>query len=137
MVSPISARARAYVRSRATSVMAYTCRAERVLKGSTDDDTLIYTPGTRTVLFEDEPCRIWEISGAAAVTLGETEIMTQNLQISLPWDSPILKKYDEIVITDSPDQDTSLLGKRFEIQSAARAGELRATRRYQVQAVDK
>lgn len=137
MTSPISSRARRYVRQTATKVMAYRCDAERINKGGHDEQTLVYTPGTRTKILVDQPCRIWEISGAAAVTLGETEIMTQNLQLSLPWDSPVLSKEDEIVITFAPEQDTTMMGKRFEVVSAARAGELRASRRYSVKAVER
>jgi hypothetical protein len=117
--------------------MAYVCRAERAKRATYDEVTLEGIAGTREVLFEDTPCRIWEIQGAMSIQMGETDIMSQNLQLSLPWDSPILKKHDEIVITTAPDSDTSMQGKRFEILSSARAGELRATRRYQVTAVER
>jgi len=137
MASPISPMARDYVRSRATAVMEYRCRAERITPPHIDDETLTAVRGARTVLIEDSPCRIWEIQGASAVMLGETDLMIQNVQLSLPWDSPVLKKSDEIVIIHAPTQDTSMLNKRFEIVSAAFAGELRATRRYSVRAVEK
>lgn len=117
--------------------MGYTCKAERVTKPVYDEITLVGGSGSRVTLFENMPCRIWEIQGAMALQMGETDIMTQNLQISLPWDSEILKKHDEIVITFSPESDDSMLGKRFEVLSSARAGELRATRRYQVTAVER
>lgn len=137
MASPISPYARKYVRSRATAVMQYRCNAERVVPGSYDKISLVGSSGERETIIEDSPCRIWEIQGASAVVLGDTDIMISNVQLSLPWDSEVLRKNDEIVITHAPTQDTSMLGKRFEIISTAKAGELRATRRYNVRAVEK
>lgn len=137
MVSPISPHARRYVRSRATAVMEYRCNAERVVPASYDAITLIGSSGERELIIEDSPCRIWEIQGAGVVMLDETEVMIQNVQLSLPWDSEVLLKSDEIVITFAPTQDESVLNKRFEIISGAKAGELRATRRYSVRAVER
>lgn len=128
----ISAYSRSYVRSRATAVMGYGCRAERVTQGTHNETTLAYTPGSRTTLYEGV-CRVWEVSGASVVGLGDTdaELDISTTQISLPWDSPLLKKNDEIVITSAVTDD-QMVGKRFQVQSAAKAGELRATRRYAV-----
>jgi hypothetical protein len=118
--------------------MEYRCDAERLTRVDFEDGDDLTIPATsRTLIIEDSPCRIWEIQGAGAVMLGETDIMVQNVQLSLPWNSPILRKNDQIVITYAPTQDTSMLGKRFEIISSARAGELRATRRYNVKAVER
>lgn len=136
MVNPFTDRARAYVRSRATSVMTYECKVERLAAPSYDETTLIASPGTRTTIIEFSVCRVWEVQGASVVNLGETELMVENVQISLPYDTPVLKKHDEIVITNTPTQDDTLLGKRFSVISSARAGELRPTRRYAVKAVE-
>lgn len=134
----ITNRARSYMRSRATAEMSYRCMAFRSVPGQHDNVSLIYTAGATQELFDEpQPCRVWEITGAAAVTLGETEIMTQNVQLSLPWDAPLLKKNDEIEIVTSSAGDSSLLGKRFEILSSARAGEYRSTRRYTVKGVER
>lgn len=136
IASPFTSRARSYVRSRATAVMTYQCRAERPARPSYDETTLVAIPGTEVELFSTMPCRIWEIQGAQALNIGEAELMIENLQLSVPYDAPLLKKYDEIVITNTPVQDITLLNKRFQVVSSARAGELRATRRYQVRAVE-
>lgn len=131
----ISSYARSYVRSRATNVMGYECKVERVTQGSHDETTLIYSPGSRTTLYEGV-CRVWELSGASVVGLGDTDadLDIASTQISLPWDSPLLKKDDEIVIISAVTDDT-MVGKRFQVQSGAKAGELRATRRYAVMAI--
>lgn len=135
MTSPISPFAREYVRSRAAAVMSYECRAERIMPGSHDDTTLLYTTGAAEVLYEGI-CRIWEVNGANAVAMGEgVEIDMQTTQLSMPYDAPLLKKNDEVLILNGPVQDTTMVGKRFQIQSSARAGELRATRRYDVTVV--
>lgn len=131
----ISSYARSYVRSRATNVMGYECKVERLAQGSHDEETLVYSPGSRTTLYEGV-CRVWELGGTSVIGLGDTDadLDISSTQISLPWDSPLLKKDDEIVITSSVTDD-AMVGKRFQVQSAAKAGELRATRRYSVVAI--
>lgn len=129
----ISSTALNYTRTRMARVMmGYECVAERISQGSHDEDTLVYSPGSREVLYEGV-CRVWEVSGASVVGLGDTdaELDISTTQISLPWDSPLLKKNDEIEIT-AADTDNQMVGRRFQVQSSAKAGELRATRRYSV-----
>lgn len=137
MTSPITAFARKYVRSRATEVMEYTCRITREPKpGGYDEDTLIYEPdgGLAEVLYEGI-CRIWELSSAQAVVVGETDIYQQTTNLSIPWDTPVLiQRYDQVEILTAP-QDSQMVGKRYEIQTVAKAGELRATRRFEVTGV--
>lgn len=133
---PVTNRARAYVRSRAAQEMAYTCRIERVSKGGHDRDTLVYTTGSRTVVYEGK-CRIWEEKGASAINLGDSDLDISSTMISTPYDAPVAKKNDEVVILNGPSQDTSVQGRRYQIQSSAKAGELRATRTYSVTAVAK
>lgn len=133
MTSPISAEARQWVRARATEVMEYTCRITRggVPEGY-DENTLIYTPeGVADVIYEDI-CRIWEVASANSITVGDTDIYQMSTQLSIPWDTPaIVKRYDEVTILTAP-QDSQMVGKRYEIQTVQKAGELRATRRFEV-----
>lgn len=133
MTSPISAEARQYVRSRATEVMEYTCR---ITRSSTpegyDEDTLVYTPeGLAEVLYEGI-CRIWEVANASSIMVGDVDIYQTNTNLSIPWDTAaIIGRYDEVIILTAP-QDSQMVGKRYEIQTVAKAGELRATRRFEV-----
>ena len=133
MTSPISAEARQWVRNRATEVMEYTCRIERsgVPEGY-DEDTLVYTAeGVATVIYEG-PCRIWEVSNASSVVVGDTDLYQMTTNLSIPWDSPeVVKRYDQVTILTAP-QDSQMVGKRYEVQTIAKAGELRATRRFEV-----
>src|ERR1044071_9673122 len=103
MVSPISPRAREYVRSRATAVMEYYCRIERVAKGDYDDD-LVYKSGSRQTIYTGY-CRIWELSGAQAVQLGDADLDLQQTQLSTPWNAPLARKDDEVYILQAPTQD--------------------------------
>jgi hypothetical protein len=132
--SPITSLARGYVRSRATAVMEYTCRIERLERPTYDDTSLIATSGTRTTIYEGV-CRIWELASSGVVHLGEVDVTVQSTQLSIPWDtSPVPMKEDEVLILSAP-QDSELIGARFIIRSSAKAGELRATRRFAVDRV--
>jgi Family of unknown function (DUF6093) len=133
VTSPISAEARQWVRARATEVMEYTCRITRGSRPEGyDEDTLVYTPeGLAEVIYEGI-CRIWEVASANSIMVGETDIYQMSTQLSIPWDTPaIVRRYDEVIILSAP-QDSQMVGKRYEIQTVQKAGELRATRRFEV-----
>lgn len=133
MTNPISAEARRYVRARATEVMEHEVRITRKgTPGGYDEDSLVYTPdGVAEVLYEGR-ARIWELAGAQSVVVGDTDIYQQATQLSIPWDTEAsVRRYDEVEVTAAP-QDSVMVGKRYEIQSAAKDGELRATRRYEI-----
>jgi hypothetical protein len=130
------ATARDYVRSRVTNeFLNYQVRVERVTRPLYDETNLVAIPGTRATIYQG-PGRIWEITGASTVVVSENDMLMENTQLSLPWDLDSLpQRYDEVVVIEVPPQDSTLLGKRFQIQTAAKAGELRPTRRYTITAV--
>ena len=127
----ISANARNYVRSRATEEMDATCRIERVTAPVYNETTLIASPGSRTTIYEGK-CRVWELSSSSVVMVGENETTIQSTNLSIPWDvNPVPDKDDEALIVACP-SDSSLVNKRFQIQSSAKSGALRPTRRFSV-----
>jgi len=136
LTNPISAYARSWVRSRATGVMEYTCRIERKPRPQGyDEDTLVFTAEEPPEVIYEGRCRIWEVAGAASITVGDTDIYQQSTQLSIPWDeTPLIHRYDEVTILTAP-TDSQMVGKRYEIQTIAKAGELRATRRFEVTGV--
>jgi hypothetical protein len=84
-----------------------------------------------TVLYEGR-CRIWEVTSAQSVVVGDADIYQMNTNLSIPWDTAVeIKRYDQVTILTAPTDD-QMLGKRYEIQTIAKAGELRATRRFEV-----
>lgn len=135
MVGQISTRARNYVRRRATAQMTHHCRIERITNPTfveTADD-LLASPGDRTLIYEGI-CRLWEVAGnAAAVQVGQDEFVMQTTQLAIPWDSdPVPFRDDEVEITDSS-TDAHMVGRRYRIMDVAKAGDLRASRRFQLQ----
>ena len=133
MTSPITAEARQWVRHRATAVMEYTCRIERSgAPEGYDEDTLIFTAGGMAQVVYEGVCRIWEVANASSVVVGDTDIYQMTTNLSIPWDSPeVIGRYDVVTILTAP-QDSQMVGKQYEIQTVAKAGELRATRRFEV-----
>lgn len=136
MVYPISQRAVDFVRSRATAVMNYTCRIERVNPPEYNENSLLSTSGSKTNIYEGV-CRVWEVAGGGPVVISETDIVMQNTQLSIPWDVAVVpQRHDEVLILTAP-TDPALVGKRFQIESSAKAGQMRATRRFAVTAMEK
>jgi hypothetical protein len=132
----ISKLARNYVRTRATEIMSYECRVERITPPTYNETSLITTAGGRQVLYEGV-FRLWEITGATGISVGGEDLMVESTQASFPYESPLFRKDDEIVITAVPEQDLMLMGNRYQIQTKAKAGELRPTRRYTVSSVQR
>lgn len=128
----VSQRALDYVRSRATGVMQAQCKIVRVTGPSFDQATGRATTGTRSTIYQGR-CRVWEVvGGGTPMLIGEEEVEVDNTQLSLPFDvNPVPKRYDQVEITAHA-TDPSMVGKRFEINSGAMAGDLRATRRFSI-----
>lgn len=123
-----------YVRAKAESNMYSTCRIERVTKPSFNQTTGTATPGSKTTIYEGK-CRIWEVTGGAPVLIAEEDVVMQATQLSIPWNvSTIPVRNDEVQILSSR-SDAHLVGKRFVIDSSAKAGEMRPTRRFSVRGV--
>ena len=83
------------------------------------------------------PTRVRAGSGSCpeprSITVSDTDVYRSSPpQLSIPWDSPeVILRYDVVTITSAP-QDSQIVGKQYEIQTVAKAGELRATRRFEV-----
>jgi hypothetical protein len=113
--------------------MEYTCLIVRgEVPGGYDEDSLIFTPTGLGERVYQGVCRIWEVANASSVVVGDVDVYQMTTNLSIPWDVPeIIKRYDEVTILTAP-QDSQMVGKRYEIQTVAKAGELRATRRFEV-----
>lgn len=136
MSNPITQNAINYVRSKATSVLSSECVIERVTRPTYDDTTGTATTGSRTTIYEG-PCRVWEVTSGAPILVAEDEVIMQSTQLSIPWDTdPLPNHNDEVEITASR-TDTQMVGKRFVIDSSAKAGEMRATRRFAVRVMQR
>lgn len=132
---PISELAWSYVRNQATELMSYTCRIERVNQPTFNQTLGTAIPGGRTIIYEG-PCRLWEVTGGSSVTIAEDDVVMNSTQLSIPWDSfPVPKRNDEVQVLSSR-TDQYLVGRRFVIDSSAKAGELRATRRFTVRGME-
>lgn len=125
-----------YLRDKATEVMTSECRIERVSLPSFDESSGTAVPGGRVTVYEGK-CRIWETSQGGPIMIGEDDVVMQNTQLSIPWDvNPVPKRHDEVEITASQ-SDSAIVGRRFVIDSSAKAGELRPTRRFTVRGYEK
>lgn len=113
--------------------MEYTCKIQRQENPEGyDEDSLVYTPeGLKEVIYEGQ-CRIWELTGSNSVVVGDVDVYQQTTNLSIPWDeTAVIKRSDEVTILTAP-TDSQMVGKRYQIQTIAKAGELRATRRFEV-----
>ena len=130
----ISNRARAYIRSHAEANLTHECVIQRVGEATFNRATSVYTAGETTELYEG-PCRIWEITGGATLDVNAEQVITRQTKLSIPWNEGIgIRRDDEVKITAAP-YDDSLVDRRFRILDIDQGGDLRATRRFTVQAI--
>lgn len=131
----ISPRARAYVRAQATQVMQHTVRIERVSKAQFNESDLTATPGGKVLVYEGV-CRLWEVTGQGIVQIADDNVVLQSTNLSIPWDEPktglVPQRDDEFEILSSH-VDPTVVGLRGVLMDVAKAGDLRATRRFSVQ----
>ena len=103
--------------------------------GSDDFEAQKLLLGRRAVVSGHEPDPHIATAGGAVV-VGDTDVYTQATNLSIPWDTPaVIMRYDEVEIMTAP-QDSQMVGERFEIATTAKAGELRATRRFEVTSME-
>lgn len=130
----ISPRARSYVRRQAKLIQhAGRVRIFTLSEVGYDKDSRMHQPATEEVLYEG-PFRIWEVTGRSGVAIGDSEVLLQTTNLSIPWDAEVTRMPrhgDMFEILQHP-TDSSIEGARGEIQESAKAGELRATRRFAV-----
>jgi len=122
-----------YVRARATEAMNCTVQIyRRDRPEGYDEDTLVYTPEGPKELAYEGAARIWELSSGASVTVGDDDFYQQSTQMSIPWAvAEVIQQYDEVTVLSCATDD-QMVGKRYEVQTAAKAGQMRATRRFEV-----
>ena len=134
MRSGLSARATRYVQRMATLQMLQACKIERVVAPTYSTTTLVGTAGSRTQIYTGA-CRIWVQDAPSQIVLGETEFVTYNTVLSLPWNtSAAIKLHDEVELTASP-TDLQWVGARFRIQSARFGGQIRPTRSFMLERI--
>jgi|SRR5215831_17161168 len=119
--------------------MAMTCQVRITRRNRPlgyDEETLIYTPTPDPEVLYEGPARIWELSGGPNVVVGDLDIQHQTTQLSIPWNTEaVISQYDEVLVIDC-ETDAQMVGKRYEVQTVAKAGQLRATRRFEVSGVN-
>lgn len=135
MYRGVSKRSRGYVRRKATQEMLSTCQIERVDKPVWDPGTNLVTAGDRSIIYTGV-CRIWEVSGGSPLEVASDIVIVQSTNLSIPWDvDPVPRIDDELQILSSI-VDEALVGKRYRIVSSSLAGDLRATRRFNIQGIE-
>lgn len=138
----ISPRARAYVRRQASTIQhAGEVRIYRTGEASYDKESRLYGPKAVMVLYQG-PFRLWEVTGRSGVAVGDSTVLIQSTNLSIPWDAVPAVPFadipenmprhgDQFEVLVHP-TDRTIIGSTGEIQESAKAGELRATRRFAV-----
>lgn len=132
MRPPYSARTLTYVRRRAMANMLATVRVLHLVPAVYDEVTLKATSGTAQVLYAGQ-ARVYTEQGSAAIFTGEQVIQTSSTVVSLPWDAPV-PKIDDVVVVDDYGPDTELEEDTWLITDVGGGGLMRATRQLSVKA---
>lgn len=129
----ISPTAQAYVRKRATELMADQCRIFKPQKPVLDRNTgKTVTPDP--VIKYEGPCRFWEVQSGGQVLIGDEQVTMSQTYLSLPFNSVVPESDDVVEITASADD--SLVGTTVQVISIVRGGGLRGSRKLSVRVVE-
>lgn len=127
-------RAISTVRTQAEQFMRSTVTVRRHALPVFDINTGQSNSGANTLVYHGK-ARFWEVTGGGTVIVGEDEISQENTQMSIPWNASGVPIKGDLVKVDA-DPDANMVGRVFAIQSMAKSGLLRPTRRYSVQMVE-
>jgi hypothetical protein len=129
----ISPTAQAYIRKRATELMADQCRIFKPQKPVLDRSTgKTVTPAP--IIKYEGPCRFWEVQSGGQVLIGDEQLTMSQTYLSLPFDAPVPESDDIVELTGSA--DSSLVGSTVQVISIVRGGGLRSSRKMLVRVVE-
>jgi hypothetical protein len=136
----VSPYARAYARAHATAHMYYTVRIERMSLGVFDQVGGGIVPAVKALIYTG-PARIWTVTGPQVIAVGEDEMSMTQTNLSIPWDADPVPHRDDIatVVDYNPHGgfgDQALIGKTFRVLDVQYGGQMYATRRMSVQAIE-
>lgn len=123
----ISNYARAYVRARAEAHMNCTVKITRGQRPAyLDRSTGLVTAATANVIYTGK-ARLWSLDKNSNVNIMETDLVTQNVYISVPW--KVAPHNDDIVVVTVCPGDADVVGRAFRVIGQDGAALTRATRR--------
>ena len=136
---PVSPYARNYARRHASAHMYYTVQIERMGDPYFDEATGRMTPRVAEIVYTG-PARIWTVSGPQVFTVGEDQMSFDQTNMSIPWNVIPVPHRDDIATvltydTHSGFGDPELLGRSFRILDVQLGGQMYATRRMTVSAI--
>lgn len=115
-----------------------------------EDECRIYIPGLRRVHYDPDTrvattlsgtdfyrgkCRLWEVPAGGKFDLGDLTYTMSQTWLSIPYDAPVPDTDHLVEMLKSVDPD--LVGRILRITSVVHGGGLRASRRMQVEFVDR
>ena len=134
----VSPYARSYARRHATAHMYYTVMIERMSPGVFDETTGRISIVTKNVVYTG-PARIWTVAGPQVFAIGEDQMAFSQTNLSIPWDaSPVPHRDDVATVTQVAHDgfgDDELLWKAFRVLDVQMGGQMFATRRMSVLAI--
>jgi hypothetical protein len=129
----VSPTAQAYIRRRASELMADECRIFKPQKPVLDRNTgKTVTPSPVTKY--EGPCRYWEVQSGQQISVGDEQLTLTQSYLSLPYDAPVPESDDIVEITKSV--DSTLQGTTVAVISITRGGGLRGSRKLLVRVVE-
>ena len=135
----VSPYARNYVRRHATGHMYYTVSIVRMLQGVFDEVSGEIASKVNFEVYVG-PARIWTVAGPQVLAVGEDQMSFTQTNMSIPWNATPVPQRDDIatVMTYEPHPgygDPALLDRSFRILDVQLGGQMYATRRMSVLAI--
>jgi hypothetical protein len=136
----VSPYARGYVRRHATAHMYYTVQIERMAAGVFDAVSGLIATSVKEIIYTG-PARIWTVTGPQVFAIGEDQMAFTQTNMSIPWDaSPVPHRDDIATVTGTAPHtgfgDAELVGRAFRVLDVQLGGQMFATRRMSVLAIE-
>lgn len=93
--------------------MGEQCKVQRTTQGGLNETTGVYGAPT-AVDYYVGPCRVAPSTSGSPTVVGEEEIVYRQTDIFLPYDAPVPREDDVVLITAS-EEDPEMVGRVFRI----------------------
>ena len=122
---PFSARTQQYARARAEANMTSTVRILRRGKPTTDPTTLVASSTAKSEIYAGK-ARVRKATGSGVTVIGEMDLDTRTISVGIPWDAPVPRQ-DDIVVVDTT-TDADLVSRVLQIREVDGGGLLQDQR---------
>lgn len=103
--------------------MTSTVTIVRMNAPALDEATLYVSSSNKQTVYQGK-ARVHRVTGAGVTVIGEMDLDTRSVTVGIPWDAPMPRQDDVVLISETT--DARLSGQAFQVRDVSTGGLLNA-----------